>query len=141
MSVTESFGKLKVEVANAESAVKAAAEEDASELRAKVDDARKQADARAAELRTKTGDAASNGQSHWQQMQAQWDSHIKAAHKRMDAAEVAVDRDMAVRRATDAYEDATDAIEFAQSAIAEAEYATLEALRAEKDARSLGAAL
>jgi chromosome segregation ATPase len=141
MSVTESFEQLKAEIDKAESAVKAAAQDDEADIQAKVDDARKQADNRAAELRAKTGDASKEGKSHWQEMQADWDRHIKVVHQRMDATKTAVDRDVAVRHATEAYEDAVDAIEFAQSAIAEAEYATLEALRAEENARSLGAAL
>jgi hypothetical protein len=59
----------------------------------------------------------------------------------MDATKAAVDRDVAVRDAGQAYDDAIDAIDFARSAIVEAEYATLGAMRAEKNARSLGAPL
>jgi len=141
MSVTESFAKLKTEIDKAESAVKAAGEEDQAEIQTKVEDARRQADSRAAELRTKTGDAATEGDSHWHKMQAEWGRHVNGVHQRMDSAKTEVDRDVAVRHATEAYDDAIDAIAFAQSAIAEAEYATLEAMRAEKNARSLGAAL
>jgi hypothetical protein len=141
MSVTETFAELKAEIDKAASVVKAAAEEDEADIQAKVDDARRQADDRAAELRSKTRDAATEAKSNWQQMQAEWDHHIERIHQRMEATKAAIDRDVAVRDAGEAYSDAIDAIKFAQSAIDEAEYATLGALQAEKNARRLGAAL
>jgi hypothetical protein len=139
MSVTDSFAKLKTQIDKAETAVKAAAEEDEADIQAKIDDARRSADDRAAELRDKTGDSAAG--SHWKEIQADWDRHIERARQRMDATKAAVDRDAAVQDATQAYSDAMDAIDFARSAIGEAEAATLEALQAEKNARHLGAAL
>jgi chorismate synthase len=141
MSVTDSFAKLKTEIDKAESAIKAAAKEDEADIEAKIDDARRQADGHAAELRSKSGGAATDAGSHWQEMRADWDRHIAHARQRMDAAKAAVDRDEAVQDATQAYADAMDAIDFAGSAISEAETATLEALRAEKNARRLGADL
>ena len=62
MSVTDNFAKLKEQVEKADQTVKAAAE-----------------------LRAKSDEAGRQGESHWQEMQADLDSHIKQVRQRMDA--------------------------------------------------------
>jgi hypothetical protein len=133
MSVTESFEKLKTGVDKANSAIKAAAAETEAELQTKVDEARRDADNRASELPASSG-GASEAASHWQELQADWDSHIKRMRKNVDAARAVLDADVAEQDAEWAESNALDAIAFAQSAIVEAEYATLDAVLARKKA-------
>jgi predicted Holliday junction resolvase-like endonuclease len=61
MSVTDNFAKLKEQVEKADQTVKAAAEQNQEEIKAKVDEARRDADKRAAELRAKSDEATSEG--------------------------------------------------------------------------------
>jgi len=141
MSVTGNFAKLKEQVEKADRAVKAAAEQNQAEIKAKVDEARRDADERAAELRAKTDEAARarEGGSHWREMQADLDLHIERVRQRMDAKTAAVDADVADSDADWAEADAEDAIAFALSAIVEAEYATLDAMLARENAAQLAA--
>ena len=140
MSVTDTFAKLKEQADKADRTVKAAAEQNQAEIKAKVDEARRDADERAAELRAKTDKAAREGkESHWREMQADLDLHIERARQRMDAKKAAVDADVAASDADWAEADAEDAIAFALSAIVEAEYATLDAMLARENAAQLAA--
>ena len=74
MSVTDTFGKLKAQVEEADRTVRTAAEQNQAEIEQKVNDARREADERAAELRTKGQEAATESKSHWQEMQADLDA-------------------------------------------------------------------
>ena len=80
-----------------------------------MDEARRDADKRAAELRAKSDEAGRQGESHWQEMQADLDSDIKQVRQRMDAKKAAVDADVADSDADWAEADAEDAIAFALS--------------------------
>ena len=64
MSVKDNFAKLKEQAEKADRTVKAAEEQNQAEIKAKVDEARRDADARAAELRAKTDEAAREGESN-----------------------------------------------------------------------------
>ncbi len=139
MSVTDNFAKLKEQVEKADRTVKAAAEQNQAEIKAKLDGARRDADERAAELRAKTDEAAREGESNWREMQADLKRHIERVRERMDAKKAAVDANVADRDADWAEADAEDAIAFALSAIVEAEYATLDAMLAREDAAKLAA--
>ena len=63
MSVTDNFAKLTEQVEKADQTVKAAAEQNQAEIKAKVDEARRDADQRAAELRAKTDEVAREGEA------------------------------------------------------------------------------
>jgi len=140
MSVKDNFAMLKEQAEKADRTVKAAEEQNQAEIKAKVDEARRDADERAAELRAKTDKAAREGkESHWREMQADLDLHIERVRQRMDAKKAAVDADVAASDADWAEADAEDAIAFALSAIVEAEYATLDAMLAREDAAKLAA--
>jgi DNA repair exonuclease SbcCD ATPase subunit len=140
MSVTDNFAKLKEQVDKADRTIRGAAEKNQTEIKAKVDEARRDADDRAAELRARTDEAAvREGESHWREMQADLDRHIERVRQRMDAKKAAVDADAAASDADWAEADAEDAIAFAMSAIVEAEYATLDAMLAREDAAKLAA--
>ena len=138
--MTDNFAQLKEQVEKADRAVKAAAEQNQAEIKAKVDEARRDADERAAELRAKTDKAARGGkESHWREMQADLKGHIERVRQRTDAKKAAVDADVAESDADWAEADAEDAIAFALSAIVEAEYATLDAMLARENAAKLAA--
>jgi hypothetical protein len=139
MSVSEPFVKLKDQVDAADRRIRAAAAEDTAELKAMVDKARKSADEHAAELRAKSDDVADQTERHWQQVQSDWDGHIKRIRARIDAKKAELDADDAEREAEWAAADASDAIEFASAAIEEAEYAMLDAVLARKDADVMAA--
>jgi len=79
MSVKDNFAKLKEQAEKADRTVKAAEEQNQAEIKAKVDEARRDADARAAELRAKTDEAAREGESNWREMQADLNRHIERA--------------------------------------------------------------
>ena len=135
----DNFAKLKEQAEKADRTVKAAEEQNQAEIKAKVDEARRDADARAAELRAKTDEAAREGESNWREMQADLNRHIERVRQRMDAKKAAVDADVADADADWAEDDAEDAIAFALSPITEAEYATLDAMLAREDAAKLAA--
>ena len=113
MSVTDNFAQLKEQVEKADRAVKAAAEQNQAEIKAKVDEARRDADERAAELRAKTDEAGREGESQWREMQADLKGHIERVRQRTDAKKAAVDADVAESDADWAEADAEDAIAFA----------------------------
>jgi hypothetical protein len=138
MSVSESFAKLKEQLDEAERTVSAAVTQNDADVKAKVDEARRNADSRAAELRTKTQDGPDLADSGWRQVQRDWDRHIESARKRIDARKADVDVMVAASESEQAEADARDAIDFAGSAIEEAEYAVLDALLAEKKLDLLG---
>ena len=139
MSVTDSFGKLGEQVEEANAKIKAAADQGEAVIQAKVDDARRDADHHVAEVGTKSSGGTSDGESNWQQIQADWKRHVGQTRQRVDTAKAAVDADTAVRQAKSAESDALDAIAFAQSAIAEAEGATLDAMQAITNANRVAA--
>jgi len=139
MSVTDSFANLVEQVDEANSKIKAAAEQGQAEIQAKVHEARRDADNHIAELGTKSSDATSAAESDWRQMQADWKRHVGQTRQKVDAAKAAVDADSAVRHAESAESDAFDAIAFAKSAILEAEGATLDAMQAIKNAEHVAA--
>jgi hypothetical protein len=139
MPVSDNFTKLTEQVDKAERTISAAASQDKAELEAKVDEARKNADDLAAELRAKTKQAAGQAESHWQEVQIDWDQHIARIRQRIDAKKAAHDVNVAQRDAEWAESDALDAIDFATAAVEEAEFAVLDALLARKDAEVLKA--
>jgi hypothetical protein len=83
---------------------------------------------------------ACRGAAHWNQVQGDWDRHIKQIRARITAKKAEHNADVAERDAEWAEADAYDAVEFAQAAIEEAEYAVLDAVLARKDADVLAAA-
>src|SRR4029453_16388894 len=91
MSVTDNFAKLKEQVEKADRTVKAAAEQNQAEIKAKVDEARRDADERGAELGAKTDEAAREGESNWREMQADLNRHIEGVRQRVDAKKAAVE--------------------------------------------------
>ena len=139
-SATKSFAKLKEQVDQAAQTVAAAASEDEKAVQAKLDEARKDADARAAtcapgrrrHLTTPpitgtrsgpTGISTSPGAASAWTMQSNQ-----------------LDVTAAVQDAQWAENDAIDAIDFASAAITEAEYAVLDAVRARQNAEALSGA-
>jgi hypothetical protein len=139
MTASDSFTKLKQQVEKADRDVMAVASQGEVELQAKLDETRKSADDHAAELRAKTQAATDQAESHWREVQSDWDRHIQRMHERMDAKKAVHDAKMAEADAEWAEADALDAIDFASSAVEEAEYAVLDAMRARKDADVLAA--
>ena len=130
------FAKLKGEVEEAQRTIIEAAEQDQADVDAKVDEARRSADARAAELRDKP-QQADRPESHWQQVRSDWNQHVQGTRAHIDSKKAEVDANGAREDAEWAEVDAEDAISFAESAITEAEYAVLEAIRMRKKANAL----
>lgn len=131
------FAKLKGEVEEAQRAIiEAAAQDQAADVDAKVNEVRRSADARAAALRDKP-QQADRPESHWQQVRSDWAQHIQTTRAHLDAKKAAIDANDAEDDATWTEIDAEDAISFAESAIMEAEYAVLNAVRARKKANAL----
>lgn len=130
------FAKLKDEVEEAQRTIIEAAEQDEAGVDAKIDETRRSADARAAELRNKPK-KADGPESHWQQVQSDFDQHVQRTRAHIDATKAAIDANDAKDAAEWAEVDAEDAINFAASAITEAEYALLDAVRARKRADAL----
>jgi hypothetical protein len=134
MSVSaDSFDKLSEKIDEAKRTIRAAASETEAELKAKVDEARKNADDRAAALRSKTAASAGQAEGHWQQIQSDWEEHRQSVRRRIDQAKANEKLEDAELRAEWAEADARDAIEFAANAIDEAKYALLDAVLARKD--------
>ena len=136
MAISDDFAKLKGQIEEAERTIKEAAAEDPAEAEAKVDEARRKADAHAAEQRDmpKEADDRDGG---WQQIRSDWDKHVQRTRERIDAKKAGVDADVAETDAEWAETDAYDAIDFAASAIWEAEYAVLDAVGTRKKADAL----
>jgi hypothetical protein len=130
------FARLKGEVEEAQRTIIEAAEQDQAGVDAKVDEARRSADARAAELRDKP-QQADRPESHWQQVRSDWNQHVQRTRTHIDAKKAAIDASAAEDDAEWAEVDAEDAISFAESAIMEAEYAVLNAVRARTKANAL----
>jgi hypothetical protein len=128
MSVLESFEELKDQVVKADSEIMAVAEKDEPAIQTKVHDARREADQKAAEVKATTQRAGTGAQSHWQEIQADWDRHRERMRGRLDSAKSGYDLSVAEGEAESAEADALDAIAFAASAVLEAEYATLDAV-------------
>jgi hypothetical protein len=137
MSVLESFGELKDQVVKADRDIIAVAEKDEPAIQTKVDDARREADQHAVELKATTQRAGTDPQSHWQEIQADWDRHIERMRGRLDSAKAGYDLSVAETKAESAEADALNAIAFAASAVIEAEYATLDALLARRRAAAV----
>jgi hypothetical protein len=141
MSVSpDSFDKLSEKLDAARRSIRAAAGESEAELKAKVEEARKNADERAAELSARTRATSDAGEAHWQQIQNDWDAHRRNVRGRIDQLKAAQDLEDAEDRAEWAEADARDAVEFAGNAIDEAKYAMLDAILARKDASALAEA-
>jgi hypothetical protein len=134
MSVSaDSFEKLSDKIDEAKHSIRAAASESEAELKAKVDEARKDADDRAAELSAKTQAATGQGDTHWQQIQSDWNKHRQNIRQRIDEVKSDQDLEDAELRAEWSEADARDAVDFAANAIDEAKYAMLDAVLARKD--------
>ena len=129
----DSFDKLSAKIEDAKRSIRAAASESEAELKAKVDEARKNADDRAAELSAKTQATAGQAETHWQQIQSDWDKHRQTIRQRIDQMKADQDLEAAEFRAESAEADARDAVDFAGNAIDEATYAMLDAILARKD--------
>ena len=78
----------------------------------KIDETRRSADARAAELRNKPK-KADGPESHWQQVQSDFDQHVQRTRAQIDATKAAIDANDAKDDAEWAEIDAEDAINFA----------------------------
>jgi hypothetical protein len=140
MAVSDDFTKLKEQVEEADRSIKAAVAKEDAELKTMVDDARKKADDRAAQLRAKTTEAADQAQHQWNQVQTDWDKHVKRIRERTDAKKAEIDAGMAEDDAQWAEADAYDAVAFAESANEEAKYAVLDAVMARRRADVMAAA-
>ena len=140
MTVSEGFDKLKEQIEEADRSIRAAASQDTAELKAMVDDARRSAEKHADELIVKSDEDAVQAERHWQDVQADWDAHIKRIRERIAAKKASFDADRAESDAEWAEADAIDAVQFASAAIDEAHYAVLDAVLARKDADVMAAA-
>ena len=138
MSVSaDSFEKLSEKVDDAKRRIRAAASESEAELKAKVEEARKNADDSAAELSAKTEATAGKAEAHWQKIQSDWEQHRQGIRQRIDQAKEAQDIEDARLRAEWADADARDAVDFAANAIDEATYAMLDLILANNDLKIL----
>jgi hypothetical protein len=138
MSVSaDSFEKLSEKVDDAKRRIRAAASESEAELKAKVEEARKNADDSAAELSAKTEATAGNAEANWQKIQSDWEQHRQGIRQRIDQAKEAQDIEDARLRAEWADADARDAVDFAANAIDEATYAMLDLILANNDLKVL----
>jgi hypothetical protein len=140
MAVSDDFAKLKEQVEEADRSIKAAVAKEDAELKTMVDDARKKADDRAAQLHATTTDAAHEAERQWNQVQTDWDKHVKRIRERVDARKAEIDAGMAEDDAKWAEADAYDAVAFAESANEEAKYAVLDAVMARRRADAMAAA-
>ena len=95
MAASTEFTKLKEQVEAADQRIRASAGKGADELKAMVDQARTKADARADEISTKAHEAGDTAEAHWNQVQSDWDRHIKQIRKRIDAKKAEHDADLA----------------------------------------------
>ena len=141
MSLPDDFTKLREKVDKADQSIRAAAAKDEAELKAMVDDARKKADERAAVLRAKSDEVSDTAERQWQEVQSDWDEHVKRIRKRMDDKKDELDAKVAEHDAEWAEADAIDAVNFASAAIEEAEYAVLDAVLARRKADVMAAAV
>jgi hypothetical protein len=89
------FTKLKDQVDEADRTIKAAVAKKDAELKDMVDEARKKADDRAAQLGPKTTDAVDQAQRQWNQVQSDWDKHVKRIRERADAKKAEMDAGLA----------------------------------------------
>src|SRR5262249_14910802 len=110
MSSAERFASLRDQVDHAEQVVKAATSQSETELEAKVEEARRDADKRAAELSSKAQGTAEDVQGNWNQFKSDWDQHVRRLHERVDAQKSSIDTIVAAREAQSAEADALDAI-------------------------------
>jgi hypothetical protein len=133
----DSFEKLSEKIDDAKRSIRAAASQSEAELKAKVEEARKDADDGAAELTAKTQATADEADAHWQKIQSDWDQHRQTIRRRIDEAKQAQDLEAAELRAEWAEADARDAVDFAANAIDEAKYAMLDLILANKDVKVL----
>jgi hypothetical protein len=140
MGPSDDFTKLKEQVEEADRTIKAAVAQEDAELKGMVEDARKKADDRAAQLRAKTTEAADQAERQWNQMQTDWDKHVKRIREHVDARKAEIDSGLAEDDAQWAEADAYDAVTFAESAIEEAQYAVLDAVMARRRANVMAAA-
>jgi hypothetical protein len=140
MAASDDFTKLKEQVEEADRSIKAAVAKEDADLETMVDDARKKADDRAAQLRAKTTEAADQAERQWNQVQTDWDKHVKRIRERVDARKAEIDAGMAEDDAQWAEADAYDAVTFAESANEEAKYAVLDAVMARRRADVMAAA-
>jgi hypothetical protein len=85
--------KLKEKVDSADREIRDAAAQGADELKAMVDEARQKADVRAAALKAKSEEAADDAKHQWNEMQSDWDKHVKRIRERIDANKAAHDAD------------------------------------------------
>ena len=93
MAVSDDFTKLKEQVEGADQRIRASATQGGDELKAMVEAARTKADARADELSTRAEEAGDTAEAHWNQVQSDWDRHIKQIRKRIDAKKAEHDAD------------------------------------------------
>jgi hypothetical protein len=137
MSLTESFHELREHIDSSDDAIAAAADQRREEIEVRLEQARRDADARAAAVRSKTRDTAGDADNHWKEFQKEWDSHIERTRERVAAKKADIDADIAEDQAAMAESDAIDALAFASSAVGEAEYAVIDAILARRNAKVL----
>ena len=140
MTVSNPFTTLKEQCENADRSIKAAIAQDDAELRAMVDEARKDADDRTAQLGPKSTDVSGQGDREWSKVKSDWDQHIQRIREKVDAKKAAQDASVAEDDAEWAESDAVDAVGFASAAIEEARYAVLDAVLARRKADAMAAA-
>jgi hypothetical protein len=140
MPLSDEYTKLKEQVENGDRTIRAAVAKDDAELKAMVDEARKNADMREAELRAKSTEVADEAERHWNDVRSDWDQHIQRIRAHLDAKKAEVDATFAEGDAEMAEADAYDAVQFAAAAAEEAQYAVLDAVMARRKADVMAAA-
>jgi hypothetical protein len=127
MALSDNLARLSVRAKQAEDRVAAAEAKTKDAVKADVGAAQASVEAQTAQLREHANADEDKLSAFWKAVQQTWSKRSDHVRDHFDEMKADVDRDRAVRRATDAYEDAIFAIDFAYSAISEAEYAVLEA--------------
>jgi DNA repair exonuclease SbcCD ATPase subunit len=140
MQLSDEFAKLKAQVEDGDRTIRTAVAKDDAALKAMVDEARRNADAREDELRAKSTEVAEQAERHWNGVKSDWDQHIQRIRTHLDEKKSEVDATIAEGDAEMAEADAEDAVQFAQAAIEEAEYAVLDAVMARRKADVMAAA-
>jgi ElaB/YqjD/DUF883 family membrane-anchored ribosome-binding protein len=141
MSVLESFGELRNQVVKADGEIMSVAEKDAPAIQTKLDDTRHEADQQASKLEAVAKSGGDDAQRQWQQIQADWHSHIERMRTQLDNAKTGYDLTVSEAEAESAETDALNAIAFAASAVLEAEQATLQAVLTRRRAEALAASV
>src|SRR5262249_48073376 len=108
MPAADGFTKLKGQIEEAERTIRAAASEGEADVKAKLEEARENADERAAKLRTRSQDGGSQAADHWQEVRSDWERHLARMRERIDSQKTALDTAVAASDVESATADAMD---------------------------------